>query len=57
MTPSNRWYIRWPRAFYAEGPVTLPFTTSSPRRVRAYLRDRFDYPKLPAGFECWPTGD
>lgn len=57
---SDRWYIRWPGAFYAEGPITLPVETSSQREARKHIRERYKdwYPsRLPAGFECWPTND
>jgi hypothetical protein len=58
-----RWYIRWPGAFYAEGPIALydenkkKVETTSNRRARKLLREHLGFDRLPIGFECWPTDD
>lgn len=60
---SKRWYIRFPGAFYAEGPITLRdedskevHTTSQPR-ARQCIRRFLSIERLPGGFECWPTNE
>jgi hypothetical protein len=52
---SNLWYIRWPNAVHPEGPFILPYATDDEKTVRAMIRERWRYKRLPKGFQCWPV--
>lgn len=50
MEKHSKWYYKTKGEFYAQGPVTLPFKTSSRRRVKEYLRDEYGETKV----SVWP---
>lgn len=52
---SDYWYVRWPNVSWAEGPYKLPFKTKSISKVRSHIRKYYQFTKLPAGLECWPS--
>lgn len=51
---SRRWYIRFPGAFHALGPVEFDKPVGE-RKVREWTREWAELERLPAGFECWPA--
>lgn len=52
---SRAWYVKWPQAAYAIGPMYFdpPITE---HELRERIRRIEGLKRLPNGFQCWPAG-
>lgn len=47
----SRWYYRLPGEFYANGPTVNTYPNE--RAARKAIREMYNLPRLPRGFEVW----